>query len=270
MRGYLQASGQRDLLPTIDTQDWTFEGPWIEARRSGDAAALQTLRQDYLAALRLSVKRHERTGDDLFGRTLPQVLLLHANEIGSAAWDDLFTWLETAKHRFATADEVLADPAYQQPQAFVGAHGLGLWDRLLYERRAKEAVDAAAAVLAKQAEAWNAGNLDAFCSVYTDDALFISPTGVTRGRRAVLERYKARYPGIEAMGKLALDIIETRAMSGIEQSELGDAPPSRVHGVTIAARWTLTYPGKPPATGHTMLTMRPHGDTWEIVQDASF
>jgi uncharacterized protein (TIGR02246 family) len=269
MRGYLHKSGQRNLPPTIDDQDWTFEGPWIEARRDGDKAALQVLKQDYLASLRLSVKHHERTGDDLFGRKLPQVLLLHANEIGSAAWDDLFSWLEAANHRFASADEVLADPVFQQPHAYVGAYGLGLWDRLLSERRVKDAVDAAASLLAKQVAAWNAGNLEEFCSVYADDALFISPSGVTRGRRAVLERYRARYPGIDAMGKLALDIIETRPMSGVEPSELGDAAPSSVHGVTVVARWTLTYPGKPPVTGHTMLTLRPRAGQWEIAQDAS-
>ncbi len=30
------------------------------------------------------------------------------------------------------------------------------------------------------AAAWNAGNLGEYCSVYTNDALFISPSGVTR------------------------------------------------------------------------------------------
>ena len=33
---------------------------------------------------------------------------------------------------------------------------------------------------------WNRGDLEAFCSVYSDDATFISPSGVTRGRAKIL------------------------------------------------------------------------------------
>jgi hypothetical protein len=37
----------------------------------------------------------------------------------------------------------------------------------------------------------------------------------------------------------------------------------------VAARWTLTWPGK-TATGLTLLVLRPRsGGKWEIVQDAS-
>src|SRR5260221_2675127 len=39
----------------------------------------------------------------------------------------------------------------------------------------------AAAVLPRQTEAWNGGDLEAFCSVYDEDATFASPTRVTRG-----------------------------------------------------------------------------------------
>jgi hypothetical protein len=55
----------------------------------------------------------------------------------------------------------------------------------------------------------------------------------------------------------------------VEVSYFGDAVPSDVHGVSLLARWTLTYPAKPAATGLTLLVFRPRGKEWEIVQDAS-
>jgi uncharacterized protein (TIGR02246 family) len=111
------------------------------------------------------------------------------------------------------------------------------------------------AELTRQAGAWNRGDLDAFCAFYADDAVFISPSGVTRGRQAVLDRYKKRYPTPAAMGTLSLEAIDTR-LFGQE-------------GATAMARWTLSYPDKPPATGLTLVVLRREGRSWRILQDAS-
>ena len=58
--------------------------PWVEARQAGDVEAMERVGEDYQAALRVMVRHHERTGDDLFGRALPQILLLHAMEVSAA------------------------------------------------------------------------------------------------------------------------------------------------------------------------------------------
>ena len=63
----------------------------------------------------------------LFGRRVPQVLLLHGTAVGAAQWDRLFGWLAERGYRFATADEVLADPAFAEEHCFLGPRGPGLW-----------------------------------------------------------------------------------------------------------------------------------------------
>lgn len=269
MRAYLAESGQRNLPVTVDNQDWSYELPWVEARRSGDRSAQERVLQDYQAALRLAVRHHERTGDEMFDRELPQILLLHATEVSGAGWDELFTWLRSTGHRFATADEVLADPAFAELPEYVGDYGPGLWDRFLSTRRESEAREQVEGLLREQSEAWNRGDLAAFCSIYAEDAVFLSPTGVTRGRQAVMDRYLRRFPDRAAMGTLTLEPLEARTASGTEVSMQGDARPSRVHGVSVAARWTLRYPDREDATGLTLIVFRRHGDRWEIVQDAS-
>jgi len=119
-----------------------------------------------------------------------------------------------------------------------------------------------AALLRMQAEAWSRGDLEAFTSVYAEDAAFLSPTGLTRGRRDVLERYRKRYPDAAAMGKLTLEVIETHVF-----------PPGKdAAGVSVAARWRLEYPGqaeRKTAEGLTLIVLRRNGKSWEIVQDAS-
>jgi hypothetical protein len=269
MRGYLRESGQINLPPTIDNQDWSYEEPWVEARRAGDQARMEEIGADYLASLRIMTRHHERTGDELFGRELPQILLLHATEVGGARWDALFTWLSASGHRFATADEVLQDPAFSESHDYVGPLGLGLWDRLLFQRRLDEARKSIEAVLAEQMAAWNRGDVEAFCSHYAEDCAFVSPSGMTHGRAELEERYRTRYPGKAAMGTLTLDILEWSPAAGVEISLLGDARPSRVHGASLVARWTLSYPDQEARTGLTLLVLRPRGDRWEVVQDAS-
>ncbi len=269
MRRYLDASGQRNLTVTIDDEDWSYEEGWVAARKSGDQAAMDSIATDYHTALRMETADHESRGDDLFGRPVPQILLLHANSVGVAQWDRLFTWLEHTGHRFATADEVLADSAFAAPHAYVGRYGCSLWHRLLDGRRRAKARAAVQQLLDDSAANWNKGDLDAFCADYAEDALFVSPSGTTRGRQAVLDRYKKKYVDKTGMGTLGFELIEIRLTAGMEASVLGSARPALVQGASVAARWTLTYPDH-NATGLTLLVLRPRGGgRWEILQDSS-
>ncbi|HEY0512272.1 MAG TPA: SgcJ/EcaC family oxidoreductase [Thermoanaerobaculia bacterium] len=276
VRAGLARSGQRNLPVTIDDQDWSFEKAWVEARRRGDRAALERVGEEYQEALHVEVRDQEERGDRVLGRlppqVSPQILLLHANEVGAAQWDRLFTWLEKRGYRFAAADEVLADAAFAEDPRYIGPSGFGLWDRIAAVRRARDAQAGVEALLKTQADAWNRGDLEAFAATYAEDASFLSPTGLTHGRQQVLERYRRRYPDRKAMGTLSLEVVEARPVQGVELTALGDARPGRVHGLSIAARWKLAYPDQPDkktAEGLTLLVLRRHGDSWEIVQDAS-
>ncbi len=111
------------------------------------------------------------------------------------------------------------------------------------------------ALLKAQAQDWSAGRLEAFCAVYADDALFISPQGLTRGRAAILARYDKRYrqDGAE-MGTLTLDVVETRATPD---------------GAAVALVWRLAFSDGKTAEGHSLVTLRRGSNGWQIVQDAS-
>jgi uncharacterized protein (TIGR02246 family) len=269
VRKALAASSQRVLPVTIDTQDWSFEEAYVTAVRRKDRTGARDAAADCLAALKDEVRHHEEHGDELFGRTTPQILLLHANAVGTAVWDELFTWLETTGHRFASADEVLKDPVFAEEPRFLARYGCSLWDRLGHEREAARTHDDIAKLIAEQVEAWNRGDLAAFTSVYADDAVFLSPTGMVRGRQAVLDRYLTRYPDRAAMGTLRLDLDDIRPIWGMEITPGDDAVPGRIHGAAAAGRWTLSYPDKEAASGRTALVFSRAGNRWTIVQDAS-
>lgn len=269
MRQYLAHSGQTSVPVTVDDQDWSYEERWVQARRAKDPVGMARVAEEYQAALRLEVLAQTETGDELFGRPVPQILLLHANEVGSAQWDALFTWIESRGFRFAPADRVLADPAIAAPHRYDNEPGGSLWYHVAHERQSNEAREQVADLLQAQAAAWNRGDLSAFCAVYDEDAVFLTPSGLARGRQAVLDRYTARYPTRDAMGTLTLEPIETRQTWGNEVTLLGDEVPSRIHGESLVARWTLRAADGSERTGLTLLVFQRRGGRWLIVQDAS-
>ena len=125
-----------------------------------------------------------------------------------------------------------------------------------------EVVAAARSVLDAQVEAWNRGDLEAFCAVYADDALFVTPSGLTKGRAEVLARYKSRYPDAAARGTLSFEVLSVDV--------LAPAPPGDgAKAIAVVARWTIARAGKPPASGLTLLNLVRSPAGWRIVHDAS-
>lgn len=114
-------------------------------------------------------------------------------------------------------------------------------------------------VMDRQDAAWNRGDLEGFCASYTEDTVFIAPSGLRKGRSEVLARYRERYPDRAAQGNLSIEVLEF--------AELG------ADAATVVGRWTLTYPDQPDketATGLTLLVfVRDEAGEWKILRDAS-
>lgn len=116
-------------------------------------------------------------------------------------------------------------------------------------------------LLETQAAAWNRGDLEAFCAVYAEDALFATAFGLTKGRAEVLARYKARYPDAAARGTLSFDVLAVDV--------LAPAPRKGADAIAVVARWRIAKPDAPPAEGLTLLNLVRGPEGWRIVHDAS-
>ncbi len=132
------------------------------------------------------------------------------------------------------------------------------------------AVEEVAALLQAQADAWSGGDIEGFVSIYAEGCTFLSPDGLTLGRQEVLERYRRSYPDPAAMGTLDLEVLEARTAVQESGGLWGTVRLKQLGGVSVAARWTLSYPDRPARGGLTLIVFRPAGEGWEIVQDASF
>ena len=107
------------------------------------------------------------------------------------------------------------------------------------------------------AAGWNAGDLDRFVAVYADDAIFVTPAGLVRGRAAIADHYRASFAGAHGntRGRLAFTTLGYRVLSPVH--------------VILFARWRLTPAAGAGEAGMTTLVFerRPRG--WQIVSDHS-
>ena len=119
-------------------------------------------------------------------------------------------------------------------------------------------VDDVKALLDASAQEWSAGDVVAFCAHYHDDAVFVSPSGLTRGRQAVLDRYQKKYVDKAAMGALSFELLDV--LAGADAA-------------SVAMKWKLSYPKKTAAEGYSVIGLVKNGlvksGPWLIKHDAS-
>ena len=111
-----------------------------------------------------------------------------------------------------------------------------------------------ATILAKQAAAWNRGDIDEFMDSYwrSEELTFSSGGKTTRGWGPTKDSYKRRYSTRESMGTLSFTELEV--------TPLGDA------AAQVLGRWKLAR-DKQPVGGNFSLIFRHLDGRWVIIHD---
>jgi uncharacterized protein (TIGR02246 family) len=110
------------------------------------------------------------------------------------------------------------------------------------------------AVLSKQQEAWNHGDIDGFMNGYerAETTVFVSGDEVTRGWQTVRNRYYKKYGDRAKMGTLTFSDLEIEPLGPDSAVALG--------------RWDLKRANDNPH-GRFTLVFRHTPDGWRIVHD---
>jgi beta-aspartyl-peptidase (threonine type) len=144
----------------------------------------------------------------------------------------------------------------------LGAGGLGLVIALMCMSAsgpggaAEDSARAARAVLDRQVEDWNKGDLDGFLAGYWKSPKVVFQSGGRRydGWEAMRERYRRRYQAEgRAMGRLAF--------TGLDVEPLGP------EAVLARGRWQLTMPDDTTPGGLFTVIFRRFPEGWKIVHD---
>lgn len=129
LSAFLGQHGYRIAPVTVDNGEWVWAFAYAnvldgQPDTPARAATLERLRRGYLPYMLNKVDYYERQSQALLGHALPQVWLLHANELNAVAYADLVAGVQRRGYRVVTLEEALRDPAYQRGEAgYNGRYG---------------------------------------------------------------------------------------------------------------------------------------------------
>jgi peptidoglycan/xylan/chitin deacetylase (PgdA/CDA1 family) len=136
---FLAKHGYTIAPVTIDNSDYIFSAAYDKAFDAGDKELMKKVGEAYTPYMEAKVDYWERQSKRLFGREIPQTLLIHANFINSDYFDDLAEMFSRRGYKFVTLDEALKDEAYRLPDTFVGQAGIS-WIHRWALARGRESV----------------------------------------------------------------------------------------------------------------------------------
>lgn len=113
------------------------------------------------------------------------------------------------------------------------------------------------AVLNKQVQSWNCGDLKGFMKGYweSDSLMFIGKKGITYGYEQTLANYRKNYPDMDQMGELQFDLIKIDLISS--------------GAAFVIGKWSLKREKAGDISGHFSLLFKKINGQWLIVSDHS-
>jgi peptidoglycan/xylan/chitin deacetylase (PgdA/CDA1 family) len=120
---FLAAHGYAVAPFTVEDSDYVFAKAYADARRGGNMALAEKVRAAYLAHQDAMFAFYEAEARDLFGRDIPQILIIHANELNAHAMEDVLARIRRRGYGFVSLDEALRDEAYRSADGYVGPVG---------------------------------------------------------------------------------------------------------------------------------------------------
>ena len=124
VEAFLDERGVRIAPVTLDNSEWIFAHAYSIALTRGDTETAARIRSTYLDWFDEVFTHFEAWSMTVLGYEPPQILLLHANLLNADAFGDLAERMMSRGYRFVSLDEAMSDPAYDQPDPYIGEWGI--------------------------------------------------------------------------------------------------------------------------------------------------
>ena len=121
---FLVEHGYRVAPVTVDNDEYIFAEAYDRAAARRDSDMMRRVAAAYVPYMEAKFAFFERNSTDLFGREIPQILLVHANGLNADKFDDLARMMERRRYRFIPLERALDDPAYRSRDTYTGSGGI--------------------------------------------------------------------------------------------------------------------------------------------------
>jgi peptidoglycan/xylan/chitin deacetylase (PgdA/CDA1 family) len=125
---FLDAHGYRIAPVTVDNGEWVWAFAYanvLDSQPDSPAreAQLERLRSGYVPYMLNKLDYYEAQSIQLLGYALPQVWLMHANELNADCFAMLVEATRRRGYRFIGLEEAMRDPAYSHADGYEGRYG---------------------------------------------------------------------------------------------------------------------------------------------------
>jgi len=120
---FLKQRGYEVAACTIDNEDYLFNATYIQMLAKKDDAQAANLRAEYLAYTAVEIEYYASLHKQVFGREIPQVMLLHANRLNADVLDEILSIFEKKQYGFVSLEAAQSDLAYRVPDTFITKFG---------------------------------------------------------------------------------------------------------------------------------------------------
>lgn len=124
IEAFLARRGYASVPFTVEHQDYAFAAIWQAAQRDRNADEAKKIRDAYLDQLDIAFDYAERRSKTLFGREVPQIWIIHANELNAETLEAQLDRLKARGYRFVDLSAALKDPAYAAKESYAGDTGM--------------------------------------------------------------------------------------------------------------------------------------------------
>lgn len=115
-----------ELIPvpvTMEANDWYFNHGYMKLLENGDAGGAGEIGRAYVAHTFASVKYHEALAEEVAGRPINHIFLIHANDLNARYLDEILSELEKQGYTFITVEKAMKDEVYQLPDLVLSEGG---------------------------------------------------------------------------------------------------------------------------------------------------
>ena len=112
---FLRVRGYKIADVSVSFNDWDYTDAFTRCTAKGDNTSIEAMKAQYLKGVDDEITRMKNGSQQVYGRMIPQVLLLHIGAFSAATLDEVLKRLDAAGARYVTLSQAQADPAYNHP-----------------------------------------------------------------------------------------------------------------------------------------------------------
>ena len=129
LNGFLMKQGYIVAPVTIDNEDYLFAKAYEKAKVYNDMNLMKQIGHDYIIYMEKKLKYFEKQAQNLFGRNIRQILIIHPSFLNSDYLDSLAIMFQKNNYLFVSMDDALQDSVYKSEITKYGNWGITWIDR---------------------------------------------------------------------------------------------------------------------------------------------